>query len=112
MMSGSLLKVTVTVCAVLAAIVAVAAALLGQAPAGMGLAAGLLVGSLNGFLIESLLGRGTPFVAGSLFRLVTFSMVAVVAALLLRSVGWTVPLGIGAAQLVMVGAGVRQGLRA
>jgi hypothetical protein len=78
----------------------------------MGLAAGLLLGSLNGYLIQSLLGRGTPFVAGSLLRLVMFSTVAIAAALLLRGVGWSVPLGIGVAQLVMVGAGVRQGLRA
>ncbi|HSP09733.1 MAG TPA: hypothetical protein VLU92_09085 [Candidatus Dormibacteraeota bacterium] len=112
MMSGSLLKVTVTVCAVLAAAVAVAAALLGHASAGMGVAAGLLLGSLNGYLIQSLLGRGTPFVAGSLLRLVMFSAVALLAALLLRGEGWSVPLGIGVAQLVMVGAGVRQGLRA
>ncbi|HUY73992.1 MAG TPA: hypothetical protein VMW11_05735 [Candidatus Dormibacteraeota bacterium] len=112
MTSGSLLKVTVTICAVLAAVVAVAAALLGHASLGMGLAAGLLLGSLNGYLIQSLLGRGTPFVAGSLLRLVMFSAVAIGAALLLRGVGWTVPLGIGVAQLVMVGAGVRQGLRA
>jgi len=97
---------------VLAAVVALGAALLGHASVGMGLAAGLLLGSLNGYLIQSLLGRGTPFVAGSLLRLVMFSSVAVVAALLLRGVGWSVPLGIGVAQLVMVGAGVRQGLRA
>jgi len=112
MMSGGLLKVTVTICAVLAAIVAVAAALFGHAAVGMGLAAGLLLGSLNGYLIQSLLGRGTPFVAGSLLRLVVFSAIAVVAAFLLRGAGWSVPLGIGIAQLVMVGAGVRQGLRA
>ncbi|HUZ38781.1 MAG TPA: hypothetical protein VMV17_20850, partial [Streptosporangiaceae bacterium] len=62
MMSGSLLKVTVTTCAVLAAVVALGAALLGHASVGMGLAAGLLLGSLNGYLIQSLLGRGTPFV--------------------------------------------------
>ena len=112
MMSGGLLKMTVTVCAVLAAIVAAGAALSGHAAVGMGLAAGLLLGSLNGYLIQSLLGRGTPFVAGSLLRLVMFSTVAIGAALLLRGVGWSVPLGIGVAQLVMVGAGVRQGLRA
>jgi hypothetical protein len=112
MMSGGLLKVTVTICAVLAAIVAAAAALTGHAPVGMGMAAGLLLGSLNGYLIQSLLGRGTPFVAGSLLRLVMFSTIAIAAALLLRGVGWSVPLGIGVAQLVMVGAGVRQGLRA
>ena len=112
MMSGGLLKVTVTICAVLAALIAIGAALIGHASVGMGLAAGLLLGSLNGYLIQSLLGRGTPFVAGSLLRLVMFSSIAIVAALLLRGIGWSIPLGIGVAQLVMVGAGVRQGLRA
>src|SRR5579859_4993227 len=112
MMSGGLLKVTVTICAVLAALVAAGGALIGHASVGMGLAAGLLLGSLNGYLIQSLLGRGTPFVAGSLLRLVMFSSIAIVAALLLRGIGWSIPLGIGVAQLVMVGAGVRQGLRA
>jgi hypothetical protein len=112
MMSGGLLKVTVTACAVLAALVATGAAITGHASIGMGLAAGLMLGSANGYLIQALLGRGTPFVAGSLLRLAVFSAVAVIAALTLRSVGWTIPLGIGAAQLVMVGVGVRQGLRA
>jgi hypothetical protein len=35
-----------------------------------------------------------------------------VAALILGTAAWTLPLGIAIAQLVMVGAGVRQGLRA
>lgn len=112
MMSGGLLKVTVTICAVLAAIVAAGAALSGNPQVGLGLAAGLLLGSLNGYLIQSLLGRRTPFVAGSLLRLVIFTSVVLIGALTLRSTAWTVPLGIGAAQLVMVGAGLRQGLRA
>jgi len=101
----------VTVCAVLAAAVAAGSAITGHAPYGAGIAAGLLLGSLNGFLIQSLIRRGMPFAASSLLRLVVFSAVAVFAALTLRSVGWTIPLGLGIAQLVMVGAGVRQGLR-
>ncbi|HYM67508.1 MAG TPA: hypothetical protein VEW68_09470 [Patescibacteria group bacterium] len=111
-MSGGVLRLTVIACAALASAVAVAAGLTGHLALGIGVAAGLLVGSLNGFLIEKLLGRGTPFLASSLMRLVFLSLVAVSAALLFRSSGWTVPLGIGVAQLVMVGAGVRQGLRA
>jgi hypothetical protein len=31
---------------------------------------------------------------------------------MLGSAAWTLPLGIGLAQLVLVGAGIRQGLRA
>ena len=41
-----------------------------------------------------------------------FSSIVLVAALMLGTAAWTLPLGIGIAQLVMVGAGVRQGLRA
>jgi hypothetical protein len=112
MRSGGVLKLTVTASAVLAAAVAVGAALAGHISLGIGIAAGLLLGSLNGYLIQALLGRGTPFVAASLLRLVMFSSIVVVAALMLRSAAWTVPLGIGVAQLVMVAASVRQGMRA
>jgi hypothetical protein len=51
-------------------------------------------------------------VAGSLLRLVMFSSIVLVAALMLGTAIWTLPLGIGIAQLVMVGVAVRQGLRA
>lgn len=112
MMSGGVLRLTVIACAVLASTVAVAAGLTGHLSIGIGIAAGLLLGSLNGYLIQMLLGKGAPFMAASLARLVALSSIAILAALLFRGSGWTVPLGIGVAQLVMVGAGVRQGLRA
>jgi len=112
MRSGGLLKTTVTACAALAAAVVVGSALTGHFPLGLGLAAGLLLGSINGYLIQVLLGRGTPMVAGSLLRLVMFSSIVLIAALMLGTAAWTLALGIGVAQLVMVGAGVRQGLQA
>jgi hypothetical protein len=109
---GLLLKTTVTACAALAAAILAGSALIGHMSVGLGIAAGLLLGSLNGYLIQALLGRGTPMVAGSLLRLVMFSSIVLVAALMLGTAVWTLPLGIGIAQLVMVGAGIRQGLRA
>jgi hypothetical protein len=112
MRSGGLLKTTVTACAALAAAVVVGSALTGHFPLGLGLAAGLLLGSINGYLIQVLLGRGTPMVAGSLLRLVMFSSIVLIAALMLGTAAWTLALGIGVAQLVMVVAGVRQGLQA
>jgi hypothetical protein len=112
MRSGGVLKVTVTACAVLAAVIAIVAAVFGHLSLGMGIGAGLLLGSLNGYLLQALLGRGTPMVAGSMLRLVGFTSVVLVAALMLGSAAWTLPLGIGLAQLVLVGAGIRQGLRA
>jgi hypothetical protein len=112
MRSGGVLKMTVTACAFLAAAIAIGAALFGHLSLGMGVGAGLLLGSLNGYLLQALLGRGTPMVVGSLLRLVAFTAVVLVAALVLGSAAWTLPLGIGLAQLVLVGAGIRQGLRA
>ncbi len=112
MRSVGLLKTTVTFCAALAAAVVVGSALVGHLPRGLGIAAGLLLGSINGYLIQGLLGRGTPMVAGSLLRLVMLSSIVLIAALMLGTAAWTLPLGIGVAQLVMVGAGVRQGLQA
>ena len=112
MRSVGLLKTTVTFCAALAAAVVVGSALVGHLPLGLGIAAGLLLGSINGYLIQGLLGRGTPMVAGSVLRLVMFSSIVLIAALMLGTAAWTLPLGIGVAQLVMVGAGVREGLRA
>jgi hypothetical protein len=107
-----LLKTTVMACTGLAAATVAGSALTGRLSLGLGIAAGLLLGSVNGYLIQALLGRGTPMVAGSLLRLVMFSSIVLVAALVLGTSAWTLPLGIGIAQLVMVGAGVRQGLRA
>jgi hypothetical protein len=111
MRSGGVLKVTVTACAVLAAVIAVGAALFGHLPLGLGVGAGLLLGSLNGYLLQALLSRGTPMLAGSMLRLVAFTLIVVIAAMLMRTAAWTLPLGIGLAQLVLVGAGIRQGLR-
>jgi hypothetical protein len=99
-------------CAVLAAAIVVAAALAGHINFGIGLAAGLLLGSLNGYVIQAMLDRRTPFRAASLGRLIGFSSLVLLAALIFGTQAWTVPLGIGLAQLVMVAAGVRQGLRA
>jgi len=112
MRSGGVLKITVTACAILALAVVTGAALVGHLSQGMGIGAGLLLGSLNGYLLQALMGRGAPMVAGSLLRLVAFTSVVLVAALMLGTAAWTLPLGIGLAQLILVGAGIRQGLRA
>lgn len=86
--------------------------LAGHLSVGIGLGAGLVIGSLNGHLVAALLARDTPFVMGSVVRMAVLSAVALVAALVLGSPAWAVLLGVGGAQLVMVGVGVRQGLRA
>ncbi len=112
MTSGGVLRVTVAACCVLAAAVAVTGIVAGHAGLGAGVAAGLLLGSVNGYLIQALLSRGTPFVAASLMRLVGLTLIVALAALVVGGSAWTIALGIGLAQLVMVAVGVRQGLRA
>src|SRR5260370_24271686 len=83
----------------------------GPASAGVGTALGLVMGSAYGYLIVALLARNSSFLSASLMRLASLTAVGFGGALLLQSSAWTVLLGMGAAQLVMVAAGVRRGLR-
>jgi hypothetical protein len=107
-----MLRQTVIASAVLALVATAIAALFGQILMGVGLATGLILGSANGYAIDALLGHGAPFVAGSMVRLATFSALALLISLVFGISAWPVMVGVAGAQLVMVGAGVRQGLRA
>jgi len=109
---SSILGETVVACATLGLVTAAAAGVAGHTSFGIGVAAGLLIGSINGYLMVALLDQNASFLFASLMRLAILSAVALGAALLLQSSAWTILLGVGAAQLVMVAAGVRQGLRA
>ena len=111
MTSGALRRQTVIGCTIAAVAVAAIASVAGHIDVGLGLAAGLLLGSVNGYLIQGLLVRGAPFVAASLMRILLFSTIVLVAAFTMRGTAWALALGIGAAQLVMVGVGVRLGMR-
>ena len=112
MKAVGLLRNTVVACALAAAAAAFLGVATGHAGVGFGLSAGLLLGSLNGYLIQGLMARGTPFAASGVIRILAFSSLTVLAAFTLHAIAWTIPLGIGLAQLVLVGAGLRQGLRA
>jgi hypothetical protein len=112
MKSGGLLRDMVVACVLVALVAAGAGAATAHLGLGLGLAAGLMLGSLNGYLMQSLMVRGTPFAASGIFRILLFSSFALLAVLTLRSIAWTVPLGIGLAQLVMVAVALRRGLRA
>jgi len=79
--------------------------------ANLGAGSGTLIGSTNAYLMVALLDQGSPFLFASLMRLAILSAVALGVALLLQSSAWAVILGVGSAQLVMVVAAVRQGLR-
>jgi hypothetical protein len=109
---SSILRETVVACAILGLAAAAVAGVAGHTSFGIGIACGLLIGSTNGYLIVALLDQDSPFLFASMMRLAILSAIAFGVALLLQSSAWTVLLGVGAAQLVMVGAGVRQGLRA
>ncbi len=112
MTPAGLLRRTVVVCVIAAIWAAAIGTVTGHPGQGIGVAAGLMLGSLNGYLLQGLMARGTPFVAASLLRILFFSSIVLIAALIFRSNAWTLALGIGCAQLAMVGVGLRQGIRA
>ena len=103
---------TVVASAALAAVIVLVAGVAGNLSLGLGLGAGLVIGSFNGRLVVGTLDMGTHFVASSVVRMAVLSATAVLAALVFGIAAWSVLLGVGAAQLIMVAASVRQGLRA
>lgn len=107
-----MVRETVVASAALAAVTVLIAGVAGHLVLGVGLGAGLLIGSFNGRLVAGTLEMGAPFVAMSLIRMAVVTAIAIVAAVLLGITPWAVLIGVGAAQLVMVAASVRQGLRA
>jgi hypothetical protein len=107
-----MLRETVIASAILALVATTIAALFGQITIGVGLAVGLVLGSANGYAIDALLGHAAPFLAASMLRLAAFSAMGLLLAVALGISAWPVMIGVAGAQLVMVGAGVRRGLRA
>jgi hypothetical protein len=110
--AGSIQRETVIISLVLAGAVFVGAGLVGQLMLGAAVGVGLVIGSLNGFIIKAALDRGAPMLITSFLRLALFTLLALFAARMLGGSIWPVVAGIAAAQLVMVGTGVRQGRRA
>ena len=109
---GGMVRETVIGSAAVAAVAVLIAGVVGHLPFGVGIGTGLVIGSLNGRLVAGTLEMGAPFVASSVVRMAAVSAIAILAALLLGIAQWAVLIGVGAAQLVMVAAGIRQGLRA
>lgn len=108
----TLVRDTLAASAVLAGAIVMVAALAGHLTIGIGLGAGVLIGSGNAYVVGALLDRVAPIVQGSVLRLAFFSALALGAALVLGSAVWSVVLGVGLAQFVMVATAVRQGMRA
>jgi hypothetical protein len=100
------------VCAAAAIIAAVVGVAIGHAGPGGALATGLAIGSINGALTARLISLPVPFLATSLLRIVTLSMIGIAIGLAfgLSSV-WLVILGLGIAQVVLAVAALRESLR-
>lgn len=111
MRMAAMLRVTVAASILVGALAIAAGTVLGHASAGAGLAAGLAIGSTNGYLMVAMLNRRVPFAASGFFRMALLTGTALLAAILLHAAPWAVALGVAAAQLVMTGAAVREGLR-
>jgi len=109
---GSIQAETLGASLLLAAAVILSAGLAGQGTLGAGVGVGLVLGSFNGFIIKALLDRRAPMLPTSILRLAMYSLIALLAARILGGSVWPVVIGIGIAQLVQVGVGVRRGLRA
>jgi hypothetical protein len=95
--------------AVLAAIVGIAT---GHPAPGGALATGLAIGSINGAMAAKLITLPIPFLATSLLRIVTLSMIGIAIGLAFGLANiWLVILGLGVAQVVLAAAALRESLR-
>jgi hypothetical protein len=100
------------VCAVAAVISAVVGIVLGHAGQGGALATGLAIGSINGALAARLISLPIPFLATSLLRIVTLSMIGIAIGLAFGIANvWLVILGLGISQVVLAAAALRESMR-
>lgn len=100
-------------CAVAAVLSALFGAVVGHPGPGGALATGLALGALNGALAGKLLRLPIPFIASSLMRLLTLSMIGIALGLAFGLTNiWLVVLGIGIAQVVLAAVAVRESMRA
>jgi hypothetical protein len=100
------------VCAGAAVIAAVVGILLGHAGPGGALATGLAIGSINGALAAKLIALPVPFLATSLVRIITLSMIGIAIGLAFGVANiWLVILGLGISQVVLAAAALRESLR-
>ncbi|HZQ50096.1 MAG TPA: hypothetical protein VFB69_07280 [Candidatus Dormibacteraeota bacterium] len=107
-----IVRATWTACVAIASVAFLAGFVAGQRPIGLGLALGLIVGAGNGELLQRVIDSRAPFAISSVIRMASVSAVAILVALIVGASPIAVLLGVAAAQLVMVGASVREGLRA
>jgi hypothetical protein len=100
------------VCAGAAVVAAVVGVLVGHPGPGGALATGLAIGSINGAMAARLISLPIPFLATSLLRIVTLSMIGIAIGLAFGLANiWLVILGLGVAQVVLAAAALRESLR-
>ena len=99
-------------CLVAAVIVFAALAVAGYTRAGIAVALGLVLGSVNGALAERAMGAGVSVRLSSLPRLAVLTGAAIGGGLLLGAdYAWLVILGVAGAQAVLVAVAARSVLR-
>jgi hypothetical protein len=99
-------------CAGAAVVALVVGIVLGHAGQGSALATGLAIGSINGALAAKLISLPIPFLATSLLRIVTLSMIGIAIGLAFGIANvWLVILGLGISQVVLAAAALRESLR-
>jgi hypothetical protein len=100
------------VCAGAAVISALVGVLVGHPGPGGALATGLAIGSLNGALAAKLIALPIPFLATSMLRIMTLSLIGIAIGLAFGLANvWLVILGLGVAQVVLAAAALREQLR-
>jgi hypothetical protein len=100
------------VCAGAAVVAAVVGLLIGHPGPGGALATGLAIGSINGAMAARLIALPVPFLATSLLRIITLSMIGIAIGLAFGLANiWLVILGLGVAQVVLAAAALRESLR-
>ncbi|HVC04011.1 MAG TPA: hypothetical protein VND88_04995 [Candidatus Acidoferrales bacterium] len=100
------------VCAGAAVLAVIAGFVIGHPAQGGALATGLAIGSVNGAMAAKLIALPVPFLATSLLRIVTLSMIAIAIGLAFGVANiWLVILGLGVAQVVLAAAALREQLR-
>ncbi len=100
------------VCAGAAVISAVVGLLVGHPAIGGALATGLAIGSINGAMAAKLIALPIPFLATSLLRIMTLSLIGIAIGLAFGIANvWLVILGLGISQVVLAAAALREQLR-
>ena len=107
--TGRLVRLSTIGCFAGAVLAVVIASLTGHPLAGVAVAAGVVIGSLNAHATRWLVSMEVPVAATSMLRITTLTIIAVGAGMLIGFWRvWLVVLGVGVAQLVMAASALRE----